>query len=97
MEKIKVSKIAFLPLIIFVVNLTIFLLIEVFEIVYKYSGTAKRTYLFFCLPLNILGLIISVYLLVKYLIYKKNIWNILLCLPLIIFIFYFYFFPLIKD
>ncbi|WP_155845825.1 ParB N-terminal domain-containing protein [Chryseobacterium gregarium] len=44
MEKIKISKIAFILLVIFVINFTIYLLIEVFGMVYIYSSTAKRTY-----------------------------------------------------
>jgi len=97
MEKIKISKTAFIPLAIFVINFTIYLLIEVFGVVYTYSGTAKRTYIFFCFPLNVIGFTLSIYFFVKFLIYKKSFWNIILCLPLLVFIFYFYFVPLIRN
>ncbi len=46
MEKIKISKLAFIPLAIFVVNFTIYLLIKVYEVVYIYSSVAKRTYIY---------------------------------------------------
>ncbi|KMQ58737.1 hypothetical protein ACM40_17270 [Chryseobacterium sp. BLS98] len=97
MEKIRVSKIAFIPLLIFIINFGIYLLIEVFGIVYTYSSTAKRTYIFFCFPMNVLGFIASVYLFIKFIVEKKNFWNIIFCLPLLAFIFYFYFVPLMKD
>ncbi len=97
MKNLKASKTAYIPPGIFLINLTIYLLIEVFGIVYTYSSVAKKIYLFFCLPLNILGGVISMYLLMKFLIYRKNTWNIILCLPLLIFIFYFYFVPLLRS
>lgn len=96
MEKIKISKVAFIPLIIFAINFVIYLLIEVFEIVYTYSSTAKKIYLFFCFPMNVLGFVISIYIFIIFFTHKKNIWNIIICLPLLIFIFYFYFFPLMH-
>jgi len=97
MEKIKISKTAFIPLFIFVINFIIYLLIEVFGIIYTYSSTAKKTYIFFCFPLNVIGFILSIFFILKFLIYKKNFWNIIVCLPLLIFIFYFYFVPLIRE
>lgn len=96
MEKIKISKLAFATLVIFFINFIIYLLIEVFGIVYTYSNIAKKTYLFFCFPLNVLGLIIFIYLFVRFLKSKRNLWNIIFCLPLLFFIFYFYFLPLIR-
>ncbi len=95
MEKIKISKLAFIPLAIFVVNFTIYLLIKVYEVVYIYSSVAKRTYIYICFPMNVLGFIITIYFVVNFLIYKKSFWNVILCLPLMAFIFYFYFVPLI--
>jgi hypothetical protein len=97
MEKIKISKIAFIPLVIFTINFIIYLLIEIFGVIYTYSSTAKKIYLFFCFPMNVLGLIISVYIFTQFFSKKKNFWEIILCLPLLVFIFYFYFLPLIKD
>lgn len=97
MEKIRILKIAYIPLGIFIINFFIYLLIDVFGEIYTYSGTAKKIYLFFCFPTNLIGLIISAYLFIKVLIFKKSFWNIILCIPLIIFVLYFYFFPLIQN
>ena len=71
MEKIRVSKIALIPLFIFIVNFIIYLLIEVFEVIYTYSSIAKRLYIFICFPINVIGFIISIYLLIKFFIGKK--------------------------
>ncbi len=97
MEKVRVSKIALIPFFIFIINFAIYLSIEVFEVIYTYSSYAKRLYVFICFPMNVIGFIISIYLLIKFIISKKNLWNIIFCLPLLIFIFYFYFMPLIDK
>jgi len=98
MEKeIKLNKLAYIPLGIFIVNFIIYLIIDVFGLIYTYSGTAKKIYLFFCFPINILGFIMTIYFLIKFLIFKKSFWNVILCLPLLVFIFYFYFLPMLND
>ena len=97
MEKIKISKAAYITLIIFFINITIFLTIEIFEIVYTFSSLAKIMYIYICFPLNILGLILFFYTVYKFFFEKINILNVIFCLPLVSFIFYFYFVPLLRD
>ncbi len=97
MEKeIKINNIAYIPLAIFITNLLIYLLIDKLEIINIYSGLAKNIYIFISFPINIIGSIIFLYFSIKFLTnYKRNYWNLILCIPLLIFLFYFYFIPLL--
>lgn len=87
----KVSKISIIILIIFMINNVTYLSIDYLDIIYKYSSTGRGIYLFLIFPLNLIGMILIILSIYKFIIdFRNNLLNLLIALLLFIYYIYFY-------
>ena len=87
----KVSKISIIILIIFMINNVTYLSINYLNIIYNYSSTARGIYLFLIFPLNLIGMILIILSIYKFIIdFRNNLLNLLIALLLFIYYIYFY-------
>ena len=87
----KVSKISIIILIIFMINNVTYLSIDYLNIIYKYSSTARGIYLFLIFPLNLIGMILIILSVYKFIMdFRNNLLNLLIALLLFVYYIYFY-------
>ncbi|KMQ61330.1 hypothetical protein ACM46_14935 [Chryseobacterium angstadtii] len=91
MEKINIRNLAILSFIIFLLNFSAFVFIDILEFIKPYSSFNKRISFFILFPLNVIGIIISFAVIIKNTINKGKIFYTLLCFPLLLILFYFFF------
>ena len=74
------------------INNVTYLSIDYLDIIYKYSSsTARGIYLFLIFPLNLIGMILIILSIYKFIIdFRNNLLNLLIALLLFIYYIYFY-------
>jgi len=91
MEKINIRNFAILSFLIFLLNFSAFIFIDVLELIKPYSSFNKKISFFVLFPLNIIGILISFAVIIKNTLNKGKLIYSLLCLPLLLILFYFFF------
>lgn len=91
MEKINIKNLAIVSFIIFLLNFSAFILIDLLKWLNPYSSLSNRINFFILFPLNVIGILISIIVIIKNSLSKGNIINSLLCIPLLALLFYFFF------
>lgn len=91
MEKINIKNLAILSFIIFLLNFSAFIFIDILKLINPYSLFNKRISFFVLFPLNIIGILISFTVIIKNIFNKGKLIYSLLCLPLLLILFYFFF------
>lgn len=91
MEKINIKNLAILSFIIFLLNFSAFIFIDVLEWISPYSSFNKKISFFVLFPLNIIGILISFFVIIKNTLNKGSFITSILCFPLLIILFYFFF------
>jgi len=94
MERTRINKNrkkAVISFIIFIICLTKYVLVNLYEVIPRYGSTSRDITWFIILPAVIIGLILSISVISEnFKSNRKNLINILLVLPMLFFIFYFF-------
>lgn len=91
MEKISLRSLSIISFVIFLANVIKYFLINVYQLIHPYSSM-NRLVSYIMLPIIFIGLLFSIIVLFKNIFYsKRNIINIFLSIPLIVFVIYFFF------
>ncbi len=91
MEKINIKNLAILSFVIFLLNFSTYIFIDVLGLINPYSSFNKRISFFVLFPLNVIGILISLTVIIKNTLNKGKFIYSLLCLPLLLLLFYFFF------
>jgi len=91
MEKLNIKNLAILSFIIFLLNFSAFIFIDIIKIINPYGTFSKKINFYILFPLNIIGILISIFVIIKNSLIKGKFIYSLLCIPLLVLLFYFFF------